>query len=284
MEASLVASFPLGGVMLLSPDQHEEYERDGYVLLPEAFDPGELTLIRQHIDERSRTDDESRVLERDGRTIRALHGCHLKDALLARVVCHPSLLQPAQRLLGNELYTYQFKVNTKAAFRGDVWPWHQDYIFWKNADGMPEARAVSATLFLDDVTEFNGPLYFLIGSHREGCIEPDHAGADDGWQNDVSVDLKYQLSERQMLDLTSRYGLAAPKGPAGSVVFFDPNIVHGSPSNISASARRVLIVTYNALDNAPKHSARTRPEFLVDRPSGPLSVIPREVCLTVSSS
>jgi hypothetical protein len=67
--------------MLLSPDHHKEYERDGYVLVPEAFVPGELTLIRQHIDERSRINDESRVLERDGRTIRALqarHPCHVE--------------------------------------------------------------------------------------------------------------------------------------------------------------------------------------------------------------
>jgi ectoine hydroxylase-related dioxygenase (phytanoyl-CoA dioxygenase family) len=272
--------------MLLSPDHQKEYERDGYVLVPEAFVPSELTLIRQRIDEHSRINDESRVLERDGRTIRALHGCHLQDALFARLVCHPSLLHPAQQLLGSELYTYQFKVNTKAAFRGDVWPWHQDYIFWKNEDGMPEARATSAMLFLDDVTEFNGPLYFLTSSHREGCIEPDHgsAGAEDGWQSDVKADLKYRLSERQMVDLARRYGLAAPKGPAGSVVFFDPNVVHGSPSNISASSRRVLIVTYNALDNAPKSYPRVRPEFLVGRPSGPLSVIPREVCLAVSPS
>ena len=263
--------------MRFSEDHYTEYERDGYVLVPEAFAPRELTLIRQRIDELSRIDNESRVLESDGRTIRALHGCHLEDTLLARLVCHSSLLQPAQRLLGSELYTYQFKVNTKAAFRGEVWPWHQDYIFWRNEDGMPTARATSAMLFLDDVTEFNGPLYFLIGSHREGCIEPDlpNAGADDGWQSDVSADLKYQLSERQMLDLAGRYGLAAPKGPAGSVVFFDPNVVHGSPSNISASSRRVLIVTYNALDNAPKSSPRARPEFLVGRPSGPLSVIPK---------
>jgi ectoine hydroxylase len=269
--------------MLLSPDRHKEYERDGYVLVPDAFVSDELELIRQRVDLLSKNDKESRVLERDGRTIRALHGCHLEDALLARLVCHPALLEPAQQLIGSNVYTYQFKVNTKAAFRGDIWPWHQDYIFWKNEDGMPEAHATSAMLFLDEVTEFNGPLYFLTGSHREGCIEPDDlkAAAVEGWRSNVSADLKYQLSEQQVLELSGRYDLAAPKGPAGSVVFFDPNVVHGSPANISASARRVLIVTYNALNNAPKNYPRARPEFLVGRPSGPLNVLPRESCLAI---
>ncbi|MDN5871422.1 MAG: phytanoyl-CoA dioxygenase family protein [Nitrococcus sp.] len=269
--------------MLLSTERHKEYERDGYVVVADAFFPHELNLIRQRIGELSKVDDESRVLERDGRTIRALHGCDQRDALLARLVCHPSLLEPAQQVIGGEVYTYQFKVNTKAAFRGDVWPWHQDYAFWKNEDGMPEPRAVSAMLFLDDVTEFNGPLYFMTGSHREGCIPQSHldGGDHDRWRSDVSADLTYQLSEQQMLDLTSRYELAAPKGAAGSVVFFAPNLVHGSPSNISASSRRVLIVTYNALDNIPKPSEHPRPEFLVARPSGALAVIPREVCFAV---
>jgi ectoine hydroxylase len=40
------------------------------------------------------------------------------------------------------VYIYQFKINVKAAFGGDVWQWHQDYIFWRNEDGMPGTESL----------------------------------------------------------------------------------------------------------------------------------------------
>src|SRR6266513_161143 len=43
---------------------------------------------------------------------------------------------------------HQFKINGKAAFDGDVWPWHQDYGTWVNDDQMPEARAMNVVILL----------------------------------------------------------------------------------------------------------------------------------------
>ena len=63
---------------------------------------------------------------------------------------------------------HQFKINGKMAFEGDVWQWHQDYGTWFNDDLMPTSRAMNVAIFLDDVTEFNGPLLFIPGSHKKG--------------------------------------------------------------------------------------------------------------------
>ena len=75
-------------------------------------------------------------------------------------------MEAAQRILQDEVYVHQFKVNAKLAFRGEVWEWHQDYIFWRNEDGMPTDNVVTLALFLDEVNEFNGPLLFVPGSHK----------------------------------------------------------------------------------------------------------------------
>ena len=56
---------------------------------------------------------------------------------------------------------HQFKINAKAAFDGEVWQWHQDYGTWKRDDGMPEARAMNISVFLDEVMPVNGPLMFI---------------------------------------------------------------------------------------------------------------------------
>ena len=39
---------------------------------------------------------------------------------------------------------------------------------------MPEARAMNIALMVDDANEFNGPLWVIPGSHREGVYEAGH--------------------------------------------------------------------------------------------------------------
>ena len=43
-----------------------------------------------------------------------------------------------------------------------------------NDDLMPSSRAMNIAIFLDEVTEFNGPLLFIPGSHKKGIIEANH--------------------------------------------------------------------------------------------------------------
>ena len=169
----------------------------------------------------------------------------------------------------DQVYVYQFKVNLKAAFAGDTWPWHQDYSFWHKEDSMPEPHAVTIAIFLDDVSEFNGPLYFIPGSHRIGCLDRDDAKAQPGsWREDVAAALRYQSAKDRVASLASEHGLAAPKGPRGTVLFFDSNIVHASPANISPFERRIVFITYNSIHNLPRNTHR--PAFLVNPYKGPL--------------
>jgi ectoine hydroxylase len=58
------------------------------------------------------------------------------------------------------------------------------------------------------------------------------------------------------------------KGPAGSVVFFDCNTMHGSNSNISPYPRANLFMVYNSVENRlgdPRGGLRPRPEFIAAR-------------------
>jgi ectoine hydroxylase len=82
--------------------------------------------------------------DKDGRTLGGLRGTHLTNEFFARIVRHPKILTkiltPAQRLLGSDVYVYQFKINMKRAFKEDMWRWHQDLNYWHHEDGMPAPR------------------------------------------------------------------------------------------------------------------------------------------------
>jgi len=81
--------------------------------------------------------------------------------------------------------------------------------------------------------------------------------------------------------LVDQGGLEAPKGPAGSVLFFDCNTLHGSASNISPFPRANVFLVYNALCNAvgkPHRAAEPRPELVATRER----IVPLEILRTDS--
>src|SRR5262249_62330406 len=96
---------------------------------------------------------------------------HRSNEHFARLICDPRILKPAMQILNSDVYVYQFKINVKAAFSGDLWQWHQDYVFWHKEDGMQKPDVINVSIFLDDVTEFNGPIFFIPHSHAEGMID-----------------------------------------------------------------------------------------------------------------
>ncbi len=68
--------------------------------------------------------------------------------------------------------------------------------------------------------------------------------------------------------LADQKGIAMPIGPAGAVVVFDCNILHGSNSNIAPFPRANAFFVYNAVSNKltePYGGKAPRPEFIAAR-------------------
>ena len=248
----------------------EHYEEAGYVILDRAFSPDEIEDMNAECARLLADKAPGTVFESDGETVRALHGCHLVSELFDSVVRDPRLLTFAKQVLGDDIYVHQFKINYKSAFGGDVWPWHQDTVYWVKEDGLRGQTLTNAMIFLDEVTEFNGPLYFIAGSHKEGLLDgTDHlfsydADNKDHWTAGFGADLKYTLSHDTVQRLVRNGELVCPKGPVGTVLFFDGNTVHGSSHNMSPYGRRMLIITYNRCSNAPADISK-RPAFVAAR-------------------
>ncbi len=261
--------------MRITDEQVRSYREDGFLLLPQVFTADEVELMKAQLPGLYAEDSPARVLEKGTNLVRSVYGSHATNEVFGRLVRDPRILQPSVRLLGGDVYVHQFKVNAKRAFGGDIWEWHQDYIFWLKEDGMPENRVVNAVVFLDEVTEFNGPLLFIPGSHQTGVMDPGARkgdGAADGpsWAADVAADLSYTLTREMIEDQVRARGIVAPKGPAGSVLYFDANVAHGSAPNMSPFDRALVLVTYNSVHNAPPPRENPRPEFLCSRDHTPV--------------
>src|ERR1041385_7947488 len=271
--------------MRLTQDQLKKYEDDGYVLLPECLSYREIEMMKAQLPAIFAEDSPRRVVEKDGGMVRSVYGSHQTNDVFQRLTRHPRLVGPAMQILQSEVYVYQFKINAKVGFGGDRWDWHQDYVFWLKEDGMPAPRVVSVVVYLDDVTEFNGPLFLIPGSHKEGVIDVsarDKNRTEDirqhetyrqspSWIANLTTKLRYGLDKEIVARTIEKYGITSPKGPRGSVLFMGGNVVHGSPGNISPFDRAVVIVTFNSIKNVPESVSNPRPEFISSRNPNPIT-------------
>jgi ectoine hydroxylase len=249
------------------------YEQDGWLMAPEVLGRTEIALLTSRVEALSAREGAEIVYEKGTRTVRGIHGCHLFDDVCRRLVRLPALLGLAEELLDEPVYVYQFKVNMKQPREGAAWPWHQDYAFWSREDGMPADKAINIAVLLDDVHEGNGPLRVIPGSHHLGLVDGTETRdkVDGDWQKHVSADLAHTVPDDVAERLARKFGTELVMGPAGTLYAFHPSIVHCSSDNSSLDRRALLLVTYNAVSNAP--GRLTRPEFLVSRDTTPLTTV-----------
>lgn len=258
--------------MYLSEEQQNTYEENGFLVLDNLFEQEQIKAITDQLSTIDWENKPGTVLEDNQKAVRAIHKDPTNIGLLEKISKHALIVEPAMQVLGSPVYIHQLKVNFKAAFSGDIWPWHQDYIYWQQEDGMPTPQAINVAIFLEEVHEFNGPLCLIPGSQKEGVISSLSPTEQDStnpeypeWISSFQSNLKYTAPEETVAKLVEEFGMVAPKGKPGTVLFFHPNCVHGSANNISPSSRKIAIITYNSIDNIPVAVENPRPNFLVGR-------------------
>ena len=229
--------------MELTPDQLADFHSNGIIAIENAFSADEVTAINARLPRLFGERCPENFREKSSDVVRTAMGLHLRDDLFAELVRDPRFLRPAQQILNDDqLYIQQVKVNAKEAFTGEQWQWHYDFATHHNEDGVPKPLALNLHIFLDDVNEFNGPLVFIPGSHRNG---PAPTSLD-------VVTTSYPLwtvANEVVGPLVDAGGLYCPKGEPGTMLIFGDSLVHGSPINMSPWDRRIFSLILNPLSN-----------------------------------
>ena len=259
--------------MQLTQAQMAEFGEEGYVFLPDLFSRAEIAVLNAEVPGIFAQRREEVWREKDGKAVRTAFAVQTYNQAFARLGRHPRLVEPVKQILGGPVYMHQFKVNGKEAFDGDVWQWHQDYGTWARDDLMPEARAMNVAVFLEDVNEFNGALMFIPRSHKGGVLEAGHDLLTTSYP-------LWTLDKATITRLVAEGGLAAPKGPAGSMLLFHGNLVHASPGNISPWNRTIVYLSLCHVDN---HIRRfKRPEWIAHRDFAPIEPLAEDCLLELA--
>jgi ectoine hydroxylase len=250
--------------MQLSAEQLQSLNTQGFLVLPGLFSSTEVDALHERLPVLFADGHEGNIIERDSGEVRTSMGLHLRDERFDALVRHPRLVGPALQVRAEPLYIQQVKVNVKAAFSGEVWQWHYDFATHHEEDGVQKPLALNLHVFLDDVSEFNGPLWFIPGSHNVGA----HGAHLDTATTSYPL---WVVDEPTVKMLAEKNGMVSATGARGTGLIFFDTLLHSSPPNMSPWDRSIFSLILNPVSNA--YTQPTRPDYKHHRDLTPVAAL-----------
>ena len=221
---------------MISQEQIEQYNRDGFLVLSGLFSAEEIEFYRQHFESMRRAEHPELAVSLNDTDIAAgdplktyprLMMPHRRDGASLEWLIDSRLNRAMTGLLGTEPYAVQTMFYFKpAGARGQAL--HQDQYYLRVQPG----TCMAAWMAVDDCDEENGCLQVVPGSHTWPLLCTVAADTAQSF-TDVTVPLPDGVEAQPVLM------------KAGDVLFFNGQIVHGSLPNRSANRfRRALIGHY----------------------------------------
>ena len=236
----------------LTQNQVDRFNRDGYLVAEDAVTPDQLFQLRAEI-EAWVAESRGHVVPYGAPTIdhrpRFDMGTeHTAERPALRRVNNPSDISKAYfevmsdartvdmvaDLVGADVKFHHCKINLKCPGANTVVNYHQDFAFTPHSND----DVVTALLMLDTVTEANGCLMVVPGSHQGPMYSLFQAGQFTGRVDDAT---EAALQSRQI----------PVTGPAGAVCLMHTRLAHGSAPNHSDRPRGLYICVYSAADAVP---------------------------------
>jgi ectoine hydroxylase-related dioxygenase (phytanoyl-CoA dioxygenase family) len=229
---------------MLSAEQKASYAELGYLKIEQVVTPEELAdlqSVTEALIEGSRAVSESNAVydldrghEPDSPRLTRIKLPHKQHPVYDRILKRSKVTEVLNDLLGADTVLQTSKLNTKAPGGGAAVEWHQDWAFYPATND----SLLAFGLMLADVTEDNGPLMVIPGSHRGPVLSHMSGGAFCG-----AVDPDDPLFEQdKAVTLTGR---------AGDMTVHHVRLLHGSAPNVSDRARQILFYECAAADAWP---------------------------------
>ena len=237
---------------MLSDAQIEQFRRDGYLVAENAVSGEQLRRLQESVHqwvEESRAHDtpfgEPTV---DGRPRFDMGEEHCAQRPALRRVNNPSeisthyddvmrnssMVDMVADLIGANVKYHHCKINLKLPGSHTVVGYHQDFSYTPHTND----DIVTALLMLDDISEENGCLMVVPGSHRGPQYSLFDGATFTGF---VDPEQERVLKAREV----------AATGKAGDVCLMHTRLLHGSAPNLSDRPRGLFICVYTAADAFP---------------------------------
>lgn len=213
---------------------HDDWQRDGMVVIPGLFQDEKLREIDRAVNELltgSGGLPESELVYEPGSNpprLRNAFRLHRYSPFFWDLACDSALASIMAELLGKPLRLYSSQMFLKPGMVGSEVPWHQDMPYWP----FQPAEMATAWIALDDTSVENGCVRFLKASHLDGVLPHEPSGVTGN---------SLRLCEAALPSNREEQAVEVPKG---SVVIHHCLTVHRSEPNLSPNDRRGLLYIY----------------------------------------
>lgn len=259
---NMMSTGVLDQLNVLTPEQVEFYNENGYLHIPQMFTQAETDELSEHLDwliETWAIKDQGwtgpwrkkymdAATEKKSQLI-ALHDLYYYSDAWSRAVTKKKLAGAMADLIGPVVELHHSTLHVKPPESGHPFPMHQDWAFYKHAND----RYVDVLVHLDDTRHENGEIRFLAGSHKNGPL--DHIVKDEEGKG-CTPHLPF---EKYKLEDTT-----AVPAKRGDVVLFNIFTIHGSYINVTDKMRRLVRIGYKDPANEQTDGqSKGRPSWIV---------------------
>lgn len=163
---------------ILTSEQIQSFRKQGYLLIPNLIDTDTVkeyqTIYEDFLSGRVNTQgfrsdlsgavdgvNDSPASSSKERITQIMVPSRLQPSLLQKAI-HQQCLAVSHQLLGNDLALDFDMLINKPPHSNTETPWHQDSAYWLK---LPDTRALSCWVALDEATIDNGCMWYVPGSH-----------------------------------------------------------------------------------------------------------------------
>ena len=224
---------------LLSPEQIEQFQTDGFLLGPRVLDDAQIEVLRAEtlrvIEDKDHLPAEKRPvglsnMGDEQNTIWQIVNIWQASEPFRALFENPRIVQPIAQLTdARELRLFHDQIQYKPAQKGGVNMWHQDSPYWPILQ--PKTTEFTAWVALDDVDEENGCMWMVPGSHHWGD----------------AIEFLHTLKKFEEMPANwNGHDLKTVACPvkAGHVHFHHALTWHGSNANHTGRPRRAIALHY----------------------------------------
>ena len=226
---------------MLDAQQIEQFQRDGWTVVPDFLSRKEVSAFLEDMDNISRgstlQNHDKNHLEMEpqqepgGTQVRRIYEPCTHYQRFRELSESPRLLDNIEQLIGPDIIFHYSKINMKPPRIGSVVEWHQDISYYP----LTNSDSLAVLLYLDDADASNGCLQVISGRHNQPLMN--HS--------------REQVFLGKITEAVDE-SLAVPiEGRAGTAIFMHAMTPHASTTNTSMHARRTLILSYHAADAFP---------------------------------
>ena len=212
---------------VVTREQIEGFNRDGYVRPLSIYSPTEITAIRTYFD-----DLLAKVVAAGGDSY-SISSAHLKYGKVWDILNHPKIVACVKDVLGENVIGWGSHFFCKMPGDGKAVAWHQDSSYWP----LTPTKAITVWLAIDDADPENANMRFVKGSHHFGHLTYRESSVEDHNVLNQSVENAEQYGE--VVDNPLK---------AGQASIHSDLLLHGSKANTSTRRRCALTLRYAAAD------------------------------------